>query len=397
MKGEKQMGNEKKREKFLPYNLPMLGDEEINEIIDTLKSNWITKGPKTAQFEKMFAEYVGAKYAVAMNSCTAALHVALVCAGIGPGDEVITTPFTFCSTVNTIIHVGATPVFVDIDPATYCIDVAKIEEAITPKTRAIVPVHYAGQACDMDSIMDIAQRHGLFVLEDAAHAVYTQYKGRMIGSIGNATAFSFYATKNLTTAEGGMLTTDDEQLAEKARIISLHGMSHNAWNRYAATGSWYYEVEYPGFKYNMTDIQASLGIHQLEKLEAMQGLRARWADMYNKAFADIPEIITPYVAPWTRPSWHIYAIQVDDEKLTIGRDQFIEELKAENIGTSVHFIPVHMHPYYKERFGFSEGDYPITEKVYSRILSLPLYPSMKQSDVEDVIYAVKRIVEKYRR
>lgn len=387
-----------RRKEFLPYCLPDMDNKEINEVVDTIKSNWISKGPKTIEFEKKFAEYVGAKHAIAMNSCTAALHVALIARGIGKGDEVITTPFTFTSSANTIIHAGAKPVFVDIDPESYNIDVNKIEEKITEKTRAIVPVHYSGQSCDMDRIMDIAKKHNLFVLEDAAHAVYTKYKGKTIGNIGDATAFSFYATKNLSTAEGGMLTTNDDELAEKARIYSLHGMSKSAWNRYDKGGSWYYEVIYPGFKYNMTDIQASMGLHQLEKLEDMQKKREEYANMYNEAFKDMDEIIEPK-SVWKdgTHAWHLYVIQINDELLTIDRNKFIEELSEYNIGTSVHFIPVHLHPYYRSTYGYNEGDFPVAEKTYSRIISLPLYPKMAKEDVEDVIYAVKEIVSKYRK
>ncbi|MCY6483576.1 DegT/DnrJ/EryC1/StrS aminotransferase family protein [Clostridium aestuarii] len=392
------MSKTEPRKEFLPYALPLIEEDEINEMVDTLKSGWISKGPKTIEFEKQFAEYVGVKHAIGTNSATAALHLALIAAGVGEGDEVITTPMTFASSANTIIHVGATPVFVDIDPDTYCIDANKIEEKITDKTKAIVPVHYSGHACDMDKIMEIAQKHNLFVSEDAAHAVYTQYKGKMIGGgIGDTASFSFYATKNLATGEGGMLTTNSDEIAEKVRVMSLHGMSKAAWNRYGKGGSWRYDIEFPGFKYNMTDMQAALGIHQLKKLDRMQESRSEIASMYNEAFGDMPEIIIPKIAEYTRPSWHLYVIQVNDELLSIDRDKFIEELGEENIGTSVHFIPVHLHPYYKRTFGYKEGDLPVCEKMFNRIISIPLYPKMTKQDVEDVIYAVKRIVEKYRK
>lgn len=385
------------RRDFLPFALPLLEDDEINEVLDTLKSNWITKGPKTAMFEEQFAKFVGCKHAIATNSCTAALHTALVSKGIGANDEVITTPMTFVASSNVIIHSGAKPVFVDIDPNTFNIDVNKIEEKITEKTKAILPVHIAGHSVDLDKILAIAKKHNLFVLEDAAHGVYTQYKGKMIGNISDATAFSFYATKNLVTGEGGMLTTNDDELAKKARMISLHGMSRNAWNRYSEKGSWYYEVEYPGFKYNMTDIQASLGIHQLSKLERFQERRNEYVKMYNESFSKMDEIIEPIELDYTRHAWHLYIIQINEELLTIDRSSFIEELKARNIGTSVHFIPVHLHPYYKNTYGYKLGDYPVSEKVFSRIISLPLYPKMTKDDVEDVINAVKDIVRKYRK
>lgn len=384
------------REEFLPYALPFLEDDDIAEVVDSLRSNWITKGPKTMEFEKRFAEYVGAKYAIAVNSCTAGLHLSLVAAGIGAGDEVITTPMTFASSANVIIHVGATPVFVDIDPETMIIDVDKIRAKITPRTKAIIPVHIAGHPCPMDEIMAIAKEYHLFVLEDAAHAVYTKYKGTMVGNIGNATAFSFYATKNLATGEGGMVTTNDEALADKIRIMSTHGMSRNAWNRYTATGSWFYEILYPGYKDNMTDIQAALGLTQLAKLERMQSLREEIARRYNQAFGVMPELEIPVERDYARHAWHLYIIKLNLDKLKIDRAQFIEELKAEKIGTSVHFIPVHMHPYYRDTFGYKAGDFPQAEAVYERIISLPLYPKMSIQDIQDVIDAVRRIVERAR-
>ncbi|HHV65567.1 MAG TPA: DegT/DnrJ/EryC1/StrS aminotransferase family protein [Peptococcaceae bacterium] len=386
-----------RRKEFLPYNLPYIEEDEIQAVVDCLKSNWVTKGPKTVEFEKRFAEYVGVKHAIAVNSCTAGLHISLVAAGIGAGDEVITTPMTFASTVNVIIHCGARPVFVDIDPETMNIDPAKIEEKITPRTKAIIPVHIGGLPCDMDKILEIARRHNLFVLEDAAHAVYAQYKGKMVGSIGDATAFSFYATKNLMTGEGGMITTNNDELADKMRKYSLHGMSRNAWTRYSAKGSWYYEIEYPGYKYNMTDIQAALGLTQLAKLGFMQTIREVIAESYNEAFSKLPELEIPVKKDYARPAWHLYVIKLNLERIKVDRAEFIEMLKEENIGTSVHFIPVHLHPYYRDTFGYKRGDYPQAEGVFDRIISLPLYPRMSETDVQDVIDAVERIVEKVRK
>lgn len=383
-----------KRNHFLPYSLPLIGKEEIQEVTETLESGWLSKGPKVQQFEKEFAAFVGAKHAVALNSCTAALFLALKAKGVGPGDEVITTPLTFSSTANTIIHTGATPVFADIDEKTLNIDPEKLETAVTPRTKAIVPVHFGGQSCDMDAILAIAQTHGLFVLEDAAHAVYTTYKQRMIGSIGDATAFSFYATKNLATGEGGMLTTDDEELADKIRVLSLHGMSKGAWNRYSSNGSWYYEVESPGYKMNMFDLQAALGLHQLKRLDDMQKRREEIAGQYQAAFQQIPGLITPFVHNEGRHAWHLYVLQVDEKQAGVTRDEMITALKDEyNIGTSVHFIPVHIHPYYQKKFGFKETDYPLAMKYYKRTLSLPLYPSMSDEDVNDVIEAVRDIAK----
>jgi len=375
----------------------LIEEDDIAEVVDTLKSGWLAKGPKTMEFEKQFAEYVGAKYAVALNSCTAALHLSLVAAGLSEGDEVLTTPMTFAASANVVIHTGAKPVFVDIDPVTMNIDPKKIREKITSRTKAIIPVHVAGHPCEMDEIMAIAREHNLFVLEDAAHAVYTKYKGTLIGSIGNATAFSFYATKNLVTGEGGMVTTNDEELYNKIRVMSTHGMSRNAWNRYAEAGSWYYEIISPGYKYNMSDIMAGLGVSQLGKLERMQGLRLEIADYYNAEFGKLPELEVPVELEYARHAWHLYIIKLNLDKLSIDRGKFIEELKEEKIGTSVHFIPLHMHPYYRDTYGYKPGDFPVAEGVFERIISLPLYPRMSKQDAKDVVDAVKRIIERFRK
>lgn len=386
----------KKRNDFLPYCLPDITEREINEVIETLKSGWLAKGPRTIEFEKKFAEYVGAKYAVGTNSCTAALHIALVAAGIGPGDEVITTPMTFAASANTIIHAGAVPVFVDIDPETGCIDPDEIEKKITSKTKAIVAVHYAGQACDLDRIYEIADKYNLFVSEDAAHAIYTRYKGNLIGhKPKGAVSYSFYATKNIATGEGGMLVTDNEEIADKARVLITHGMSKNAWNRYAKGGSWIYDIEEIGYKYNMFDLQAALGLKQLERLEEMQRRREEIAMMYNNAFVEIEGIEIPKVANYTTThSWHLYIIKIDEKKLNITRDKFIEELSKRNIGTSVHFIPVHLMSAYRKRFGYKEGDFPNAERWFKSIVSLPLYSKMSDEDVMYVIEAIKDIVYK---
>lgn len=387
----------KGKREFLPFSSPLISKDEISEVADTLRSGWLTTGPKVKGFEEEFARYIGSKHAIAVNSCTGALHLALVAAGIGTGDEVITTPYTFIATANVILHVGAKPVFVDIRPDIFNIDVEKIEAAITPKTKAIMPVHYAGQPCEMDEILEIARRHRLLVIEDAAHAIAAEYKGRKVGTIGDVTCFSFYATKNLVTGEGGMVTTNDGGVAEKIKILSLHGMSKDAWKRYTAAGSWYYEVIYPGYKYNMTDIQASLGLHQLKKLAKFQKRREDIAEAYNEAFAGLDAIEMPFVKPDVKHAWHLYVIKIVPERLKINREQFIEALKEENIGTSVHFIPVHLHPYYRETFGFKEGDFPVAEKAYERVISLPLYPKMSDEDVECVIVAVRKVAGQYER
>lgn len=383
-----------KRKEFLPYSQPYWGNEEIEAVTAAIKSNWWSRGPKTAEFEKKFAEYVGAKYAVAVNSCTAALHAALVANGIGPGDEVITTPLTFCSTVNVIVHCGATPVFADVLEDTGDIDPDEIIKKITPKTKAIIPVHYAGVPCDMERIEAIAKEHNLFILEDCAHGLYTKCADRMVGSK-NSCAFSFYATKNISTGEGGMLTTDSKKIADKARVFTLHGMSRNAWNRYNKGGTWRYDVEIAGYKYNMTDIQASLGITQLDRLEFMQNRRVELKKIYDEKLRGVKGITIPSDNYKGRSSVHLYIIRVDKNELDIDRDEFIEELNDMNIGTSVHFIPVHLHPFYREKFGTKEGDYPVAERIFDKIISLPLYPSMSEEDVEYVADAVREISAKH--
>ena len=384
------------RREFLPFALPDIGEAEIEEVVQALRSGWITTGPRTKEFERRLGEYVGARHAIAVNSCTGALHLALAAIGIGPGDEVITSPLTFCSTANVILHLGGTPVFADIGED-YNIDPAEIERRITSRTRAILPVHYSGQPCNMDRILACAREHNLPVIEDAAHAIGAKYRDRMIGILGDVTAFSFYAIKNMTTAEGGMITTEDDDLAERMRLLSLHGISKDAWKRYTSEGSWYYEVVYPGYKYNMTDIQAALGIHQLARLEQFLKTRSKYVAMYNEAFGEMPEIQTPTANTDVRHAWHLYVIQLVLERLTINRAQFIEALRAENIGTSVHFIPVHLHPYYRQTFGYKRGDFPNAERIYDRIVSLPLYPKMTEEDVGDVIAAVNKVVRKHRK
>ncbi len=384
------------RSEFLPFCRHSISKEEIAEVVDTLNSDWITTGPKTKEFEKRFAEYVGAEYAIAVNSATAGLHLALIASGIGKGDEVITTPYTFAATANVIIHSQAASVFVDIQKDTLNIDPVKIEAAITPKTKAIIPVHFAGQSCDMDEILQIAKKYNLTVIEDAAHAISSEYKGKKIGSIGQATVFSFYATKNLTTGEGGMVTTNDKELANRIAILSLHGISKDAWKRYGAGGSWYYEIVSPGFKYNMTDIQASIGLCQLAKIEEFLKIRQKYVQIYQEAFGELPQIITPKDITPGCHAWHLYYILIKPELLKINRDSFIEALGKEGIGTSVHFIPIHLHPYYRDTYGFQKGDFPNAEWVYERIISLPLYPKLTEKDVRDVILAVRKIVDRWK-
>jgi dTDP-4-amino-4,6-dideoxygalactose transaminase len=382
------------RETFLPFALPLIGQEEIDEVVDTLKSGWITTGPKTQRFEEKFRNYIGSAHALAVSSCTAGLHLALAALGVGAGDEVITSTLTFCATANVIIHLGATPVLADIKDDLN-IDLEEVTRRITPKTRSIIPVHIGGHPCNMDALLRIARENNLFVVEDAAHAVGARYKGRKIGTLSEAAAFSFYPIKNMTTAEGGMVTTNREDLAEKMRVLSLHGISKDAWKRYTDKGSWYYEVLEAGYKYNMTDLQASLGIHQLDKLEDFIKTRKRYADIFTRAFKELEAIEVPPEDEATSSAWHLYAIKLNLNRLTIDRERFIEELRAENIGSSVHFIPLHRHPYYRQRWGFKAEDFPVAEEAYKRIVSLPLYPRMTEGDVEDVIAAVQRVVVKH--
>jgi dTDP-4-amino-4,6-dideoxygalactose transaminase len=364
-------------------------------VVDTLRSRWISTGPKTKRFESDFATYLRAPGALALNSCTAALHTALKTLGIGPGDEVITTPMTFAASVNVIEHVGARPVLVDVEPDTLNIDPLQIEVAITSRTRALLPVHYAGHPADLDALRALAVAHGCALVEDAAHALPASYKGRPIGSDGNPVAFSFYATKNLTTGEGGMLTADPEFLA-RARVISLHGMNRDAWKRYDEGGSWFYEVVTPGFKYNMTDIQAALGLWQLRKLDEFQQRRRAVVREYDRAFASDPALEVPVTLPGVEHAWHLYVLRLREDALTIRRDQFIEELAKRNIGTSVHFIPIHIHPYYRDKYHFRPSSFPVAYDNYRRMITLPLNPGLTDTDVNDVIDAVLDIVQSHR-
>lgn len=385
---------------LIPFHVPSIGEEEIREVEATLRSGWLTTGPRTAQFEKEFAAYVGAPYALGLNSATSGLHVALAALEIGPGDEVITTPLTFCSTVHTILHVGAKPVLADV-AADGNIDPAEIERAITPRTRAIVPVHLGGLPCDMEAIWNIARRHGLFVIEDAAHAAGARFDGCPIGmapetgEASDAVVFSFYATKNMTTGEGGMVTTRNEALAARMRILALHGMSRDAWNRYTERGSWYYEVVAQGFKYNLTDIQSALGIHQLRKLDSFIETRARYASLYNAAFAGLEEIEVPSDSPRVRHAWHLYAIRLRLENLHIGRQEFIEQLRARGIGTSVHFIPIPKHPFFA-RMPLGPRHPARALDLFERIVSLPLYPAMTEQQVGYVARSVREVLENSR-
>jgi len=386
------------RQPFLPFDRPDIGEEEIAAVAEVLRSGWITTGPRTQEFERRFADYVGASHALALNSCTAAMQVALAAWGIGPGDEVIVSPLTFCSTLHVIVHLGATPVLADVSPDDYNLDPERVAETITPRTRVLLPVHLAGLPCRIERLLELARSHGLKLLEDAAHAVGAQVGGRMVGSLGDATAFSFYATKNLTTAEGGMLTSEDGGFIERARLWHLHGFSRDAWKRYTAEGSWRYDVLLPGFKANMTDLQAAIGLVQLDKLERNLARRAEIAARYTAAFSRLPELIpAPQARPGDRHAHHLYILRLNLERLRIGRDRFFEELKGRGVGASVHFIPVYHFTWYRQRFGWQPDRFPATEAVFASALSLPCYPRLSDAEVERVIAAVEELVEAHRR
>ena len=379
------------RNDFLIFGSPAIEQPEIDEVVECLKSGWIGTGPRVHKFENAFRDYIGSKYSMALNSCTAALHLSMLVSGLSSDDEVITTPMTFAATSNAIIHTRAKPVFVDVEKDSMNIDPHLIEKAITPKTKAILPVHFAGKPCKMDHIMEIAQKNNLLVIEDAAHAIEAKYKGKKIGNIGDMTCFSFYVTKNLVTAEGGMVTTNNEEWSKKIKILGLHGLSKDAWKRFADEGYKHYQVVSLGFKYNMTDIQASLGIHQLERLEKNFEKRKEIWNIYNKAFEDLP-LATPSEDKDTVHARHLYTLLLDIEKLKISRDGFMSALQKENIGTGVHYISLHLQPYYKETFGFNENDFPNSAYISKRTVSIPFSAKLTEIDVQDVIDATTKVI-----
>ncbi|MGH2350964.1 MAG: aminotransferase class I/II-fold pyridoxal phosphate-dependent enzyme [Chloroflexota bacterium] len=391
-------GGDPVRSQFLPFALPLIGREEEDEVLDSMRSGWMTTGPKTKKFEQLLAEYAGAKHAIAVNSCTAALHVALAAHGVGPGDEVITTAVTFPATANVVIHQGATPVLVDVDPTTLNIDPQAVEAAVTPRTKAIIPVHMAGQPVDMDTIHAIARRHNLAVIEDAAHGIGAEYRGDKIGNLPGtlATCYSFYPIKNMTTIEGGAILTNDDGFAEQCRLYSLHGISKDAWKRYSNAGYQHWDTMVPGFKYNMTDIQAAVGLHQLPKLDGFIQTRERYANLYQEAFADLPEIETLRRVDGVRHAWHLFVILLRLDRLSIDRDGFMEALRQENIGTGIHFRSLHIQPFYRQALALQREDLPNAAAVSDRLLSLPLYPKMTERDVLDVVEAVRKLVAAYR-
>ena len=390
-------GGKSLREEFLPYGTQWLDDNEINEVVDSLKSSWITTGPKMTQFEEDFKKFKEAKYAIAVNSGTAALHISTSSIDINPGDEVITTPLTFVASANCVVYRGGTPVFADIKKDTYNIDPNEIKKKITSKTKAIIPVHFTGQPCDMDEILEIAEEHDLYVIEDAAHAIDAEYKGRKIGTLGDLTIFSFHPVKNITTAEGGMVTTNDDDFYEKLLMFRTHGISKDAEKRFGKSGGYYYDMQYLGYRYNLSELHAALGIHQLKKLKSFQKRRREIVEIYNKELQDFDEIIIPYKKDNVKHSWHLYIIQLEIEKLRVDRDYIFKALREENIGVNVHYIPVHYHSYYQNKFGLKKGILPNVEWLFPRILTIPLFPKMTNDDVYDVINALDKVITYYRK
>ncbi|MDH4037422.1 MAG: DegT/DnrJ/EryC1/StrS family aminotransferase [Candidatus Krumholzibacteria bacterium] len=382
------------RDRFLVFGAPQIEQAEIDEVVDSIRSGWLGTGPKVARFEDDFKQYKGAPHAAAVHSCTAALHLAMLASGVGEGDEVITTPLTFCASVNAIIHTGATPVLADVDPRSMNIDPAHIEEKITPRTKAIMPVHFAGRPCDMDAIMKIAEKRGLMVIEDCAHAIEARYKGKEAGLFGQFGCFSFYVTKNVITGEGGMVLAHDEALAARIKVLALHGMSKDAWKRFSDSGWVHYQVVEAGFKYNMMDIQAAIGIHQLRRVEPNWLLRKEIWDRYNEAFAHFPIGVPCEPDEDTRHALHLYTIMVAKGRSGISRDDFLSAVQAQNVGVGVHYLSVPEHPYYQARFGWKPEEFPSAMRIGRETVSLPLSPRLSDADVADVIEAVRRVVER---
>ncbi len=380
---------------FLPFHRPALDDDEEREIIEVLRSGWLTTGSRAKKFEKDFAEYIGVKHAIALSSCTAALHLSLICLGIGEGDEVITTPMTFAATANVICLLGAKPVFVDIDPGTLNINPDLIENSITGKTRAIIPVHYGGHPCEMDKIRRIAEKYNIFIIEDAAHAIESEYKNEKCGSMGETGCFSFYANKNITTGEGGMLTTGNDDLAARVRVLSLHGLSRDAWKRYSSSGKALYQVIEAGFKYNMSDLQAALGIHQLRKIENFLHRRKEIVKMYKREFELINEIEFLRPKPYVKSAFHIFPVILKKENLINNWQNIFDSYKNEGIGVSHHFYSLHLQPYYRDQFGYKPEDFPVADRISKSLITLPLYPLMKDGDVKRVIETTKSILNRF--
>jgi dTDP-4-amino-4,6-dideoxygalactose transaminase len=383
--------------KSVPFHVPLIDEEAIQAVVEALKSGWLTTGPKTKAFEEAFARHIGVRHALAVSSCTAALHLSLEAIGLKASDEVLVPTLTFTATAEVVTYFKAKPVLVDVDPLHFNLSLEDVEGKITPKTRAIIPVHFAGHPCPMNPILALAAAKGLTVVEDAAHAIPARYRGRNVGTLSPLTAFSFYATKTLTTGEGGMVTTDDDSLADRISLMRLHGMSHDAWKRYTAEGSWRYEIMEAGYKYNLTDPQAALGMIQLSKSEQMWRRRAEIAQKYDRALAPLEAYRTPKVAPDVQHAWHLYVVLIEPSVLRIHRDQVIEELRQLGIGTAVHFIPLHLHPYYQRTYGYRGGEFPVAENYFDRCISLPIYPGMTNEDVDCVIEGLQEIANRFRR
>jgi len=384
------------RESYLPYGRQWIDEEDIEAVVEALKGDFLTTGPYVSRFERAIADYVGAKYAVAFSNGTAALHGACFAAGIGEGDEVITTPMTFAASANCVLYRGGVPVFADIDEKTYNIDPQSVEEKITERTKAIIPVDFAGLPADLDPILEIAEKHRLVVIEDAAHALGAVYKGRKVGSISDMTMFSFHPVKLITTGEGGIIVTNNEEYYERLLQFRTHGITRDRSRMAEDHGPWYYEMQFLGYNYRLTDIQAALGLSQLKKIEKFLELRRRYAAMYNDAFKGMDELILPHQPEWAESGWHLYVIRLRPEKLAASRREIFEALQRQNIGVNVHYIPVHYQPYYR-KLGYDKGICPKAERLYEEILSLPLFPAMSEQDVRDVIEAVKRTVGQYRK
>ncbi len=382
---------------FLPFHRASIEEEEIRAVVEVLQSGWLTTGPRVREFETAFADFTGAQNAVAVSSCTAALHLALAAVGLSEGDEVILPTMTFASTGEVILYFKARPVLVDCKQGSFHADPDQIARAITSRTRAIIPVHYGGHARDMDAILEIARQHGLKVIEDAAHALPSRYRGATIGTLGDITCFSFYATKTLATGEGGMVTTENQEYAERIRMLSLHGVSRDAWNRYTSEGSWRYDVLEMGYKYNLTDFQAALGLIQLAKCESMRARRAALAGLYDQALAGLDAFDAVPVPQDVEHAWHLYVVLVNRSALRIDRSRVIDELKRRGIGTSVHFIPLHLHPLYQKQLGYRTGQFPNAEECFERAISLPIYPGMTEEDSGRVIDALREIAREFRR
>ncbi|MBM3306978.1 MAG: DegT/DnrJ/EryC1/StrS aminotransferase family protein [Candidatus Eisenbacteria bacterium] len=385
------------RARFLPFARPSIGQDEIDRVTEVLRSGWLTVGPKTRELERAVAEYVGVKHAAALSSCTAGLHLSMAALGVGPGDEVVLPALNFAAGANVTLHLGARPVLVDVDPVTLNVTAEILDAAATPRTKVFMPVHFGGRPCPMDAIMEAARGRGVRVVADAAHAIGSEYRGRRVGAMADATAFSFYVTKGITTGEGGMVTSHDEALVAKVACLSLHGMSSDAWKRYSDRGPWYYEILEAGYKCNMNDVQAAIGLCQMERIGELGAARGRIASAYAAGFADLDGLTVPPPCDDGVHAWHLYTIQIDPRSVRVDRDRFIRCILDEGIGVSVHFIPIHYHPYFRDHLGYGAGAFPATEAYFERAVSLPIYPTMTESDVADAIDAVRKVMLYYKR